>query len=275
LRYKTREALDTLSNSEESDKAAIERLSREDKEIQYDQDKVEKAWNASQIYDADMNAVPFPGDMFVAVSELKKVWDTSAGESMLADSSEVLLGRKDGTIDDVVGAMVVAPKEITREEIIEKAAKKKLQAMEDAEERAKSAEKSLKDAEERAKSAEKSLKDAEENASQSVKNAEEEVSRVTEELGNTKVRLQEMGRYRGQVAALQLKIKELEAALAQAQKASEAQTQKPTEEVKETQENVDDDIPVVKFTNEAQAKKTVKVQEQPQKPDAPRGVKYK
>ena len=285
LRWETKRALDVLKNEEETDKAAIERLSSENQEVEYDAELVKKAWGASGVTDEQGNAESLPDDMPAAVSRLIKLWGTEAGKDMLADSSEEVLGKREGTIEEVVKRMIVDPVLITREEIIQKAKDKALQAVKDAEDKASQA-----------------VRDAKEEASQAVRDAEDKAAKS----------LTNMKKYRGLVATLQSKIKELEAALAQAQ-ATEAQkpapapnapetketakaqaqtpapnateVQKPTEDqVKETQENVDDDIPVMKLnskTPEQNAPKSQKPAQAPaskaaeaKKSPAPRGQKF-
>jgi len=307
LRWETKRALDVLKNEEETDKAAIERLSSENQEVEYDAELVKKAWGASGVTDEQGNAESLPDDMPAAVSRLIKLWGTEAGKDMLADSSEEVLGKREGTIEEVVKRMIVDPVLITREEIIQKAKDKALQAVKDAEDKASQA---VRDAKEEASQA---VRDAEDKASQAVRDAEDKASQAVRDAEDKAAKsLTNMKKYRGLVATLQSKIKELEAALAQAQ-ATEAQkpapapnapetketakaqaqtpapnateVQKPTEDqVKETQENVDDDIPVMKLnskTPEQNAPKSQKPAQAPaskaaeaKKSPAPRGQKF-
>ena len=237
LRYKTREALAALKNDGESDKVAIERLSSENQEVEYDAELVKKAWDASGVTDEQGNAESLPDDMPAAVSRLIKLWGTEAGGDMLADSSEKLLSKRDGTIEEVVKGMIVDPVLMTREEIIQKAKDKALQAAKDAEDKASQA-----------------VRDAKEEASRAVRDAKEEAAK----------NLTSMKKYRGLVATLQSKIKELEAALVQAQNATKYEEQKT-----EKNEDIDNDenASVTLGSEKApEAKEAVKVQAPAQKP---------
>ena len=248
LRYKTREALAALKNDGESDKVAIERLSSENQEVEYDAELVKKAWDASGVTDEQGNAESLPDDMPAAVSRLIKLWGTEAGGDMLADSSENLISKRDGTIEEVVKGMIVDPVLMTREEIIQKAKDKALQAAKDAEDKASQA-----------------VRDAKEEASQAVRDAKEEASRAVRDAKEEAAKnLTSMKKYRGLVATLQSKIKELEAALVQAQNATKYEEQKT-----EKNEDIDNDenASVTLGSEKApEAKEAVKVQAPAQKP---------
>ena len=287
LRYRTREALDALKNSEESDKAAIERLSQGNEKINEEElDKLSNRWRV-QIEGSKYQ------DIVNDVSSY--INDEDTGATYLKEAVEALGLGADATLQNVIEKITAQKSLITREELFSKR-DEKVRAEKEA------AEKALQEALDGKDEAVKALQEAVGGKDEAVKALQEAVDGKDEAVKALQAVVAEKDEAKTEAAAWRLKIKEkndkikeLEAALEQAQNAPKAQ-ESTEDQVKETQENVDDDIPVVKLDgktsgqNDVKAKEPAKAQtpapkatEAPaqkptkvQKPaDAPRGAKYK